>query len=504
MVSLIEHDKSAAIFEPCAGHGVFLKSLGQHGFRDVTAYEIDDSLENMSDTKIQYKDTLLERPHAQYDAVIGNPPYVRWKNIDPQKRQLLKSNAFWESRINGLNDLLYLFILLSVNSLKEGGELIFITPTFWTSTMHSKTLREKLLKEGEITHFINFEEAKVFDRVSSNILIFRFVKKKTNQQMKVIKVLTKERVGKRVLEDINHILNKLDDDGHVRINGYEAYLHKQFNKTDPWNPVPAEVEPVIKRIEDNADSRLGDIANICNGMVSGLDEAFKVDSLDDFTDEERRLMVKVIKAKNMNRYFPNTYTNYIFLNDKIKDEEGLERLPDIASRLTKFKTKLKARYDYNKDIPWWHWVFLRNRDAIEKSRNKIVVPSKERYNLRGHVRFALAEGNFFITQDITAIIKKPEIKENTKYLLAVLNSDLIFLWLRYKGLRRGGVMEFSEKPLSVIPIKRIDWDNPSEVKLHNEIVELVDRIVSSKDKMQYDSDINGLVEKLYHTKTDAF
>ena len=367
MVSLIEHDKSVAIFEPCAGHGVFLKSLGQHGFKDITAYEIDDSLENMSDTKIQYKDTLLEKPHAQYDVVIGNPPYVRWKNIDPQKRQLLKSNAFWESKINGLNDLLYLFILLSVDSLKEGGELIFITPTFWTSTMHSKTLREKLLKEGEITHFINFEEAKVFDRVSSNILIFRFVKKKTNQQMKIIKVLTKERVGKTVLEDINHILNELDVEGHVRFNGYDAYLHKQFSKTDSWNPMPAEVEPVIKRIEDNADSRLGDIANICNGMVSGLDEAFKIDSLDDFTDEERRLMVKVIKAKNLNRYFPNSYTNYIFLNDKIEDEKGLEVLPNISSKLLKFKTELKSRYGYNKNIPWWHWVFLRNRDAIEIS-----------------------------------------------------------------------------------------------------------------------------------------
>jgi len=68
--------------------------------------------------------------------------------------------------------------------------------------------------------------------------------------------------------------------------------------------------------------------------------------------------------------------------------------------------ELKARYSYNKDIPYWHWVFLRNFNLIQKSKEKIIVPCKERIDKRNYIRFALAEGDYYITQDATAIVKK--------------------------------------------------------------------------------------------------
>jgi adenine-specific DNA-methyltransferase len=40
---------------------------------------------------------------------------------------------------------------------------------------------------------------------------------------------------------------------------------------------------------------------------------------------------------------------------------------------------------------------------------------------------------------------------------------------------KGGVAEFSEKPLSEIPFRRIDWANETEVRIHQNISELVDR-----------------------------
>jgi adenine-specific DNA-methyltransferase len=35
---------------------------------------------------------------------------------------------------------------------------------------------------------------------------------------------------------------------------------------------------------------------------------------------------------------------------------------------------------------------------------------------------------------------------------------------------KGGVAEFSERPLSLIPFRRIDWNDDREVLFHNSIV----------------------------------
>lgn len=497
MANLITNKKNPSVFEPCAGQGIFLQSLKKKGLNKIKAYEIDNTLENKSDVNITYKNTLIKRPQEKFDVVIGNPPYVRWKNIDSKTQEILRADLYWKDRINGLNDLLYPFILLSVDLLKEGGELIFITPTFWTSTLHSKLVREKLLQQGEITHFINFEEMNVFNNVSSNILIFRFVKNKKGRKMKVVKITERGKISSNILKEINEILKDLEKKDFASFNGYEAYLHNQFKEEDSWNPLNKEVESLIEAIEKNSESRLGEMAEICNGMVSGLDQAFKVTDISNFNNEEKKKMINVAKAKNLNKYFLEGHHNYIFLNDSAITEKQLSNLPNIKSQLSNYKEDLEKRYSYQRNIPYWEWVFLRNKKHIEKSKSKIVVPCKERFDSKQFVRFALVKGDYYVTQDTTAIIKNQNVKEDVKYLLAVLNSDLIFNWLKNKGLRRGGVLEFSERPLSIIPIKRINWENKKEVEIYNSIINKADFILKNKDYTKTHSEINHLVNEIY-------
>ena len=65
------------------------------------------------------------------------------------------------------------------------------------------------------------------------------------------------------------------------------------------------------------------------------------------------------------------------------------------------------------------------------------------------------------------------------------------------GLARGGVVEFSERPLAKIPIKLIDWDNQEEIKIYNEILSLVNSIIDSGQDDEKTSQLENLIKKLY-------
>ncbi len=494
MVNLISKKKQARILEPCAGKGIFLKTLSEAEYLNIEAYEIDETLSNESPIKIEYRDFLQTPITDKFDLIIGNPPYVRWKNIPEQIREKLKTNPLWANRINGLNDLLYLFIIHSIDKLNVGGELIFITPNFWTTTLHSKTVREKIIREGRIELMINFDETKVFDGVNSNILIFKFVKDKQAKEMKLLN-LNPQKDLTEAINMIKEIIKTLNCEKEVSNGTFWAYTHRQFNSKEPWRPLPPSIEPQILKIEKNADTKLGYLMDIGNGMVSGLDEAFKLEESNLLTKDENKKLIKVAKAKDLVKYFNKSYSKYIYVND-IQKEEELQKFQNIYTQLFKYKPELEKRYNYGKNIPWWHWVFLRNKKLIEKSP-KIVVPCKERFNVKKFVRFSLISGNFYVTQDATALVKKPEIQENIRYFLAVLNSDLIFQWLKYRGLKRGGVLEFSEKPLSEIPIKRINWLDKEEVKVHNEIVNIINKILEEQNFKLYKEQIEELIKKIY-------
>lgn len=511
MVSLISKPLSASILEPAAGEGVFLEVLYEKGFRNITAYEIDRQLGKRSPIKITYQDFLKIPPKPIFDVIIGNPPYVRWKNIPEEWKKMFKRDKYWRKIMNGLCDLTYAFIYHAVNFLKDNGELIFICPLFWTETIHGKYLRDYLSRNGSLEILINFNEAKIFKNVSSTIIIFKYMKGIKLPYIKVVEYYGKQPVTSRLMERIYSILNELQKTSHdFFIKDEEvkcrAYLCEQFQENELWRPIPP-YEKWVKEIDKISDiAHVEDFAEIGNGMVSGLDEAFRLseEDLSLLNEYERKSLIYVYKAHSLQRFYPvGKPTPYIFVNH-VEKEDDLRRLyPHFYQKLVAYKEELKTRYNYNRYIPWWHWVFLRNKSLFERYKIKIFVPSKERYDRRGYFRFTLIrdekDKTFYATQDVTAICIREEYKNDIEYILGLLNSEPIQKWIMIKGFSRGGVFDFSEKPIRIIPIPKINRDNPKEVELHRLISEIVREIISERDLSKI-SELNSYVSSLIEVK----
>ena len=503
MISLSNVDKKSAILEPSSGKGIFIDTLKKMGYKNIIGYEIDRTLCQNTDFVIN-KSFVTANIDKKFNLIIGNPPYIRWKNLENELKKELKNHILWNRYFNSLCDYSYIFILKSIELLEDGGELIFITPEYWLNTKHSLPLRNYMVQNGYFEQITHFNETPIFEKATVSTIIFKYIKSKIkkNTKIKLTKYYANKKLTNEILKNIQNGINQKDT----------IYLEiDQFQENKRWLLVSNEIKNELKifenycLIKDQTQKSLfdletkkfhtiGDVCDIGNGLVSGLDKAFQIYNIDNLNKNEKKHILKVVKAKDLKPYSYNNITNYIYLHN-IKNEEELKtNFPNFYNHFKDFREKLNKRYSYNRDIPYWEWVFLRNFKLFSKNEKRIFVPSKERISNKNYFRFALIEDNLYPTQDVTALFKKENVNESIYYILALLNNRRVFDWLINNGVVKGNIVEFSQKPLSSIPFRAIDWNNKEEVLLHNEIVELCKKHI---DKDNCLLELNNRIDQLF-------
>lgn len=152
------------ILEPSCGDGAFLKHLTG----DFVGIELDKTFKNKN---VLDMDFFKFRLKNKFDTIIGNPPYVKFKNIPNTTKTLLNLHLF-DKRTN-----LYLFFIEKcIRHLKAKGELIFITPRDFLKATSSIRLNHFIFQNGTITDLIDLGDTKIFGAFTPNCMIWRFEK----------------------------------------------------------------------------------------------------------------------------------------------------------------------------------------------------------------------------------------------------------------------------------------------------------------------------------------
>lgn len=159
------------ILEPSCGAGAFFNEIPE-----CVGIEIDTNHCPKNALNIDFFDYPIEE---KFDTIIGNPPYVRYQDINEETKGKLNSTLF-DSRSN-----LYLFFIEKcIRHLNDHGELIFITPRDFMKATSSIKLNQFIYEQGTITDLIDLGDQSVFKGFSPNCVIFRFEKgnftRKTN------------------------------------------------------------------------------------------------------------------------------------------------------------------------------------------------------------------------------------------------------------------------------------------------------------------------------------
>ena len=160
--------------EPSCGNGAFYREIP-----DCVGIEIDGRHSPEGALTMDFFDYPIEE---KFDTIIGNPPYVRFQDIEELTKNKLDLTLF-DNRSN-----LYLFFIEKcIRHLSDHGELIFITPRDFMKATSSIRLNQFIYEQGTITDLIDLGDQSIFRGYSPNCVIFRFEKNNFSRKTNVTK-----------------------------------------------------------------------------------------------------------------------------------------------------------------------------------------------------------------------------------------------------------------------------------------------------------------------------
>ena len=190
------------------------------------------------------EDTLNSKQITAFDIIVGNPPYVRSKNIDIQTKSLLNN---W-SISSGNVDLYIPFFELGLTHLKENGVLGYITVNTFFKSINARLLRKYIQENKYNTQIIDFGQEIIFEKKLAYTCIV-FIEKKTARNL-----LYTKKTALDIKEKCNDI--KFEKIEYSKLDAHKGWLLNEGN-----------IRHNISLIE-NAGTPLGEAYNIKNGLAT--------------------------------------------------------------------------------------------------------------------------------------------------------------------------------------------------------------------------------------------
>ena len=404
-----------------------------------------------------------------FDAVIGNPPYVRiqtMKETAPDTVPYYKNNFTAASK--GNYDIYVLFIVRGRQLLNTKGKLGFIVPSKFFSTDYGIALRGLLAEENLIDRIVDFGHAQVFDSATTYTCLL-FLSKTPNPVFRYLSVEPSEITG---------------DKQDSRI------IKKSTLSAKSWMFLTEDEHNLLSKLSDNAEKLLELPADMSRGSSSGADAVLCLKYKDGkfFTRKgepveiESEILRQPLYATDFNRYAfrPRNDERIIFPYEvsstgySLMDEDVIKaEFPKAYSYLLSIKELLLKRKHFKE---WFAFSAPRNLNLHDNAQ--ILVPLLANKGLftmypdHSNRYCLMASGGFSVTQ----LDKDGDV--SSKYVLGLLNSRLLFWNLRQMSNKfRGGWITCTKQYFGQLPNRKIDFDNPADVAMHDKIVEMVDTML---------------------------
>lgn len=376
-----------------------------------------------------------------FDVVIGNPPYVDYREIPQSAMPILKSYAcMFESQRP--NFFIY-FIEKGCRLLCEQGCLTYINPLSSLSTDSAYGLRRFLLKNGVINWIVDVSRVKVFQEASTYVQMWNF-RKKTEHESIGGNGLHQNFIGDYCIR--LSMGTSLSDFGRrlVSVNVNDVLLNNKLE-------IPCNENTILLNKIANNSVELKRICKMKWGTSMSGYGKMKIskdvyDTLDNNTKNNFRPIIQTADIKCFHLEWQKEYIPTQIFSEKIIREFNKEKI--VIGRLTK---------------------------TIQASIDK---------------------DNFYVGK---STVLTDLLNVDIKFILGLLNSKLINFWYSSKfdsTHMQGGYIRYDIPYLEQIPIKL------QSRELIEKIVQTVDNIIGDISNIEYIVQLDHLVYHLYDLTYD--
>ena len=154
---------ATSVLDPAVGNSIFFKNVRKYNANcTLTGYEIDrnilDFFGNPTCATIFNRDYFDDIEEQKFDAIIANPPYNKFQNIENRKEIIKKIQKITGIKCSGYTNLYILFLLKSIYQLSDRGRLAYIIPSEFLNSTYGNFIKKELLEKKLIKAIINISD----------------------------------------------------------------------------------------------------------------------------------------------------------------------------------------------------------------------------------------------------------------------------------------------------------------------------------------------------------
>lgn len=366
--------------------------------------------------------------NTQFDIVIGNPPYVKFQDLDNDLRK--KLNTDWKTLNTGNFNLYFAFFELGIKIMKKDGVLAYITPNNYFTSLAAVPLREYLESNKLIDKILDFNHLKLFEAQTYTCITFL----KWNER----DYFDYERV------DHYEALNALES-----LKFSKIFFSNLNNKK--WRLLKQEDQINIKKIETIGE-KLGNVVDIRVGIATCKDTVYFIDGntlengfyKKNYNGEKYKIeggstkpISKISDFKIQNELDDNS-RRIIFPYQKnngkveiIKEDQFKKLYPHCYEYLLVAKSELKTRDKGNVEYPEWY-AYARTQ-GLNFLGEKLLTPTfsaEPRFLLEQDENALFCNGYAIYLINKQDLFSKPDQKLSLNVLGKILNSCVMDYYIK--------------------------------------------------------------------------
>lgn len=405
------------------------------------------------------------RSDSGFDAVVGNPPYVRIQNLKKTNPTLVTylDETYLSTHQN--YDLAVPFTELGYNLLREEGIFGFIETKKWLQGEYGEKLREFLVNRQAVHEIVDFGDQQVFPSASTYTILL-FLRRGVDSDFRYSKIYNLE----KSLDQLQEIYSQGEFVGEDSYSYFESFDNLDAS---PWVfTLPGERE-ILDELEKF--DTLGDITDeIFQGIITGADPIYilKVEDvqgdllkayskeLDDTIEIEKSITKPLLRGKNISKWCVSNYEHRVIFpyhtNPKkgeysLYSESKMEKeFPKTWNYLNTNKERLVDRSGIDPET-WWQYGRPQNLEKFEDTKLMTQVLASES-------SFAIDEGGEYVfvgggNAGGYGVVTSKHVEIDYEVLLAILNSNLLEWQLKKESSQfRGGYYSYARRFIEKLAI----------------------------------------------------